>query len=139
MMLGILCLVLAYIAGSFPSGLVIGEALYHTDIRDYGSHNTGATNAYRVLGAVGGLLVLICDVAKGMLGVYLGQVASQSGLGSADTQIYFMIAGGLLAIVLYPIISEASRHHRPGLQDRDYFDDTIEHDEPLVPPPARRK
>ena len=94
MMLGILCLVLAYIAGSFPSGLVIGKALYHTDIRDYGSHNTGATNAYRVLGAVGGLLVLICDVAKGMLGVYLGQVASQSGLGSTDTQIYFMIAGG---------------------------------------------
>ena len=99
MMLGILCLVLAYIAGSFPSGLVIGKALYHTDIRDYGSHNTGATNAYRVFGAVGGLLVLICDVAKGMLGVYLGQVASQSGLGSTDTQIYFMIAGGLLAIV----------------------------------------
>ena len=48
-------------------------------------------------------------------------------------------SGGLLAIVLYPIISEPIRHHRPGLQDRDYFDDTIEHDEPLVPPPARRK
>ena len=31
-------------------------------------------------------------------------------------------SGGLLAIVLYPIISEAIRHHRPGLQDRDYFD-----------------
>ena len=45
MMLGILCLVLAYIAGSFPSGLVIGKALYHTYIRDYGSHNTGATNS----------------------------------------------------------------------------------------------
>ena len=99
MMLGIFCLVLAYIAGSFPSGLVIGKTLYHTDPREYGSHNTGATNAYRVFGAVGGLLVLICDVAKGMLGVYLGQVASQMGLGSADTQIYFMIAGGLLAII----------------------------------------
>ena len=86
MMLGILCLVLAYIAGSFPSGLVIGKALYHTDIRDYGSHNTGATNAYRVLGAVGGLLVLICDVAKGMLGVYLGQVASQTMEAMACTQ-----------------------------------------------------
>ncbi len=99
MIFGIVCLVLAYIAGSFPSGLVIGKALYHTDIREYGSHNTGAANAYRVLGAVGGLLVLICDVAKGMLGVYLGQMASQAGLGSADTQIYFMILGGLLAIV----------------------------------------
>ena len=58
-----------------PSGLVIGKVLYHTDPREYGSHNTGATNAYRVFGAVGGLLVLICDVAKGMFGVYLGQLA----------------------------------------------------------------
>lgn len=99
MILGILCLVLAYLAGSFPSGLVIGRLFYHTDIRQYGSHNTGATNAYRVLGAVGGLAVLICDAAKGMLGVYLGQLASQQGLGSADTQIYFMILGGLLAII----------------------------------------
>lgn len=99
MILGILCLVLAYLAGSFPSGLVIGRLFYHTDIRQYGSHNTGATNAYRVLGAVGGLVVLICDAAKGMLGVYLGQLASQQGLGSADTQIYFMILGGLLAII----------------------------------------
>ena len=86
MMLGILCLVLAYIAGSFPSGLVIGKTLYHTDPREYGSHNTGATNAYRVFGAAGGLLVLICDVAKGMLGVYLGQVASQTMEAMACTQ-----------------------------------------------------
>ena len=32
MMLGILCLVLAYIAGSFPSGLVIGKTLYPVKI-----------------------------------------------------------------------------------------------------------
>ena len=78
MMMGIACLLLAYIAGSFPSGLVIGKAIYHTDPRDYGSHNTGATNAYRVFGAAGGLAVLILDVAKGMLGVYLGQVAASA-------------------------------------------------------------
>ena len=57
MMTGILCLILAYLVGSVPSGLVIGKVLYHTDPREYGSHNTGATNAYRVFGAVGGLLV----------------------------------------------------------------------------------
>ena len=82
MMTGILCLILAYLVGSVPSGLVIGKVLYHTDPREYGSHNTGATNAYRVFGAVGGLLVLICDVAKGMFGVYLGQLASQAGIGT---------------------------------------------------------
>lgn len=99
MITGLLCLLLAYIAGSFPSGLVIGKVLYHTDIRQYGSHNTGATNAYRVLGPVGGLLVLLCDAAKGMLGVYLGKAASVQGLGSAETMIYLMILGGLLAII----------------------------------------
>lgn len=99
MMTGILFLVLAYLAGSIPSGLIIGKVLYHTDPREYGSHNTGATNAYRVFGAVGGLLVLLCDVAKGMLGVYLGQLASQAGIGTPADQIYLMIAGGLLSIV----------------------------------------
>ena len=99
MMTGILFLVLAYLAGSIPSGLIIGKVLYHTDPREYGSHNTGATNAYPVFGAVGGLLVLLCDVAKGMLGVYLGQLASQAGIGTPADQIYLMIAGGLLSIV----------------------------------------
>lgn len=45
-------------------------------------------------------------------------------------------SGGLLAIVLYPIISEAIRHRKPELQDEDYFD-TIEHDEPILPPSRR--
>ncbi|WP_419522685.1 glycerol-3-phosphate 1-O-acyltransferase PlsY [Megasphaera sp.] len=99
MMTGILFLVLAYLAGSIPSGLIIGKVLYQTDPREYGSHNTGATNAYRVFGAVGGLLVLLCDVAKGMLGVYLGQLASQAGIGTPADQIYLMIAGGLLSII----------------------------------------
>lgn len=96
-MMGIVFLILAYIAGSFPSGLVIGKAIFHKDPRDYGSHNTGATNSYRVFGVVGGLMVLILDAGKGMLGVYLGQ---QAGLIMApEYQIYLMIVGGLLALV----------------------------------------
>ena len=99
MMMGIVCLLLAYIAGSFPSGLVIGKAIYHTDPRDYGSHNTGATNAYRVFGAAGGLAVLILDVAKGMLGVYLGQVAASAMAMPEDQRIYLMVLGGCVALV----------------------------------------
>lgn len=99
MMMGLLCLILAYIAGSFPSGLVIGKAIYHTDLRKYGSHNTGATNAYRVFGAAGGLAVLILDVAKGMLGVYLGQVAGSLMALTAEQQVYLMVVGGCVAIV----------------------------------------
>ena len=84
-------------AGSLPSGLVIGKAFFHKDPRDYGSHNTGATNSYRVFGAAGGLMVLILDAGKGMLGVYLGQQAG--AMMVPEYQIYMMILGGLLALV----------------------------------------
>ena len=47
-------------------------------------------------------------------------------------------SGGLLAIVLYPLLTEAIRHRRPELEDKDYFD-VMEHDEPQIPPPARRR
>ena len=88
---------MAYVAGSFPSGLVIGKAFFHKDPRDYGSHNTGATNSYRVFGAAGGLMVLILDAGKGMLGVYLGQQAG--AMMVPEYQIYMMILGGLLALI----------------------------------------
>lgn len=97
MIIGIIYLCIAYIAGSFPSGLVIGKGIYHTDLRQYGSHNTGATNAYRVFGAAGGLSVLLLDIGKGLLGVYMGQLAGAAIMPAY--QVYFMIFGGLLAIV----------------------------------------
>lgn len=96
-MMGIVLLLLVYVAGSFPSGLVIGKAFFHKDPRDYGSHNTGATNSYRVFGAAGGLMVLILDAGKGMLGVYLGQQAG--AMMVPEYQIYMMILGGLLALI----------------------------------------
>lgn len=44
-------------------------------------------------------------------------------------------SGGLIAIVLYPIITAAIRRRKPELQDEDYFD-AFEHDSPIVPPPV---
>ena len=64
----------SYLLGSLPSGLWIGRSFYGIDLREHGSKNTGATNAYRVLGRVPALLVFVCDTAKGMMGVYLGTV-----------------------------------------------------------------
>ncbi|ERT58170.1 glycerol-3-phosphate 1-O-acyltransferase PlsY [Megasphaera vaginalis (ex Srinivasan et al. 2021)] len=95
-MMSLLYLLLAYIVGSFPSGLVVGKFFFHTDLREYGSHNIGATNAYRVLGAMPGLAVLILDIAKGVSGVWLGKLA---GAAAPEYQIYLMIAGGLIAII----------------------------------------
>jgi glycerol-3-phosphate acyltransferase PlsY len=64
-------LVVSYLFGSVPFGLIIGKALYGTDIRQHGSGNIGATNAYRTLGPLPGLGVFAADFLKGFLPVML--------------------------------------------------------------------
>lgn len=64
-------MVLAYFAGSIPTGLWIGRWMRGVDIRSFGSGNLGATNAFRVLGKGLGSLVLLIDVLKGLLPVIL--------------------------------------------------------------------
>ncbi len=80
----------AYLLGALPFGLWIGKGLYNIDLREHGSKNTGATNAYRVLGRRPALLVFACDTAKGMAGVYLGSVLVGGSLAE--------VLGGIAAI-----------------------------------------
>src|SRR5271169_5157217 len=60
---------LAYLIGSIPVAYIFGRVLKNIDIREHGSGNMGATNAFRVLGAGPGTLVLILDIIKGILPV----------------------------------------------------------------------
>ena len=68
----LLCL-LAYLIGSVPSGYLTGKWVYKTDLRTVGSHNIGATNAYRAFGLPAAAAVLFCDLSKGILAVWLGE------------------------------------------------------------------
>lgn len=61
----ILFIIAAYLIGSIPTGLVFGKLLKGIDIRDYGSGNIGATNVFRVIGKIPGIIVLIIDILKG--------------------------------------------------------------------------
>ncbi len=68
----LLACALSYLIGSLPSGLIFGKLIWNTDLREHGSHNIGATNAWRTLGKPAGLLVFAFDFLKGVLGVWLG-------------------------------------------------------------------
>lgn len=59
----ITCLVIGYVCGLFQSAYIIGR-MKGIDIRQYGSGNSGTTNAMRVLGRRTGSLVFICDILK---------------------------------------------------------------------------
>ena len=57
----------AYLLGSIPFGLILAKVFWKTDLREVGSHNIGATNAWRVLGRTAGLATFACDFGKGYL------------------------------------------------------------------------
>ncbi|MEJ9212885.1 glycerol-3-phosphate 1-O-acyltransferase PlsY, partial [Bacillus smithii] len=61
----------AYLLGSIPSGLIVGKIFYGVDIREHGSGNLGATNAFRTLGIKAGSIVIIADILKGTLATLL--------------------------------------------------------------------
>jgi glycerol-3-phosphate acyltransferase PlsY len=57
--------VLGYLLGSIPVGLIVGYLWLHRDIRESGSGKTGTTNVLRTAGKLAAALVLVGDVAKG--------------------------------------------------------------------------
>ena len=87
----LLALLLSYLLGSIPNGLWLCRALWHVDLRQHGSHNIGATNAWRTLGKGPGFLVFFLDMLKGLLAVWLCEMLVGTPL--------VMILCGVLAIV----------------------------------------
>ncbi|PKP18048.1 MAG: acyl-phosphate glycerol 3-phosphate acyltransferase, partial [Bacteroidetes bacterium HGW-Bacteroidetes-22] len=64
-------IIVAYLIGSFSSAVLIGKWFFNIDVRQYGSGNAGATNTIRVLGPKVGVIILLLDVFKGWLAVWL--------------------------------------------------------------------
>lgn len=64
-------LILAYLLGSFPTGVIVGKTFFQRDIRDYGSGNIGTTNTFRVLGPRAGVFVFLIDFFKGTIATLL--------------------------------------------------------------------
>ena len=93
----ILMLICAYLLGSVPFGLLVGK-LRKIDIREYGSHNIGATNASRTLGAKLGLLVFLLDFLKGSCFVFIARLLIESDSSLFTLKIHPLFYG--LAAVL---------------------------------------
>ncbi|MBU8878582.1 glycerol-3-phosphate 1-O-acyltransferase PlsY [Bacillus sp. FJAT-29790] len=91
-------IVLAYLLGSIPSGLIVGKVFYGVDIRQHGSGNLGATNTFRTLGFKAGMIVTIADILKGTLATLLPLC-----FGSE----MHPLAAGIFAVVghMYPIFA----------------------------------
>src|SRR5271163_1780060 len=82
--------ILAYLIGSIPVAYIFGRVLKNIDIREHGSGNMGATNAFRVLGKGPGVIVLILDALKGIIPVTV--LANAFGLGDALSLVIISLA-----------------------------------------------
>jgi glycerol-3-phosphate acyltransferase PlsY len=72
---GICLIVLAYLAGAIPSGVVLGRLFGGgVDLRGHGSGSIGTTNALRVFGWRISVGVLVMDLLKGALPVIVGRL-----------------------------------------------------------------
>jgi len=67
---------LGYLLGSIPSGLIIVKLKTGKDIRQVESGRTGGTNAMRAAGFGAGLLTAFSDIFKGALAVWIAQWVS---------------------------------------------------------------
>ena len=87
----ILIITICYLLGSIPFGYIMGKLFKKVDIREFGSGNIGASNALRILGPSLASLVVIGDVGKGILSIYLVKYFN------IDSSLILAIAG--LAVI----------------------------------------
>jgi glycerol-3-phosphate acyltransferase PlsY len=64
---------LGYVMGSLPWGLIVGYIWLRRDIRDSGSGKTGTTNVLRTAGKIPAALVAVLDIAKGAVPALVGR------------------------------------------------------------------
>jgi glycerol-3-phosphate acyltransferase PlsY len=73
-----LAVVISYLVGAIPWGLLVGKLARGVDVRRHGSGKTGMTNVLRTVGTKAAAAVLVVDVGKGVLAVALARLLTDS-------------------------------------------------------------
>ncbi len=88
----LIILIISYLLGSINTSIIISKIMLHDDIRNHGSKNAGATNALRIMGKKGAILVVIGDILKAVLSIIIAKLI----LPSEDNAIYIAGIGVIL-------------------------------------------
>ena len=91
--------ILGYLLGSIPFGVIIGRRTAKVDVRQYGSQKTGATNVLRAAGKKAAAAVVILDILKGVLAViFAGLIVGESYLAVGGFSFGRLLAQSLAAL-----------------------------------------
>ncbi len=80
----------AYLIGSVNFGIIVSKIRHKKDVRDYGSGNAGATNTLRTFGKTSALIVMLGDMLKGAVVIWISKYALT---GFALSQYFVYVAG----------------------------------------------
>jgi acyl phosphate:glycerol-3-phosphate acyltransferase len=89
--------VIGYLLGAIPFGVIISKLARGIDVREYGSGSMGMTNVMRTVGAKAGIIVLILDLLKGCGAVALAWAIFYSA--NHDMVHWGQMAGGAAAVI----------------------------------------
>nr|WP_216354715.1 glycerol-3-phosphate 1-O-acyltransferase PlsY [Gilliamella apicola] len=67
----LLMIIIAYFCGSLSGALIVSRMMHLRNPLEYGSHNPGATNMLRINGKLPAMIVLVFDMLKGTIPVYI--------------------------------------------------------------------
>ena len=100
MLRGGFLVVLAYLVGSIPFGMVVAKAFDRDlDLRKAGSGNIGATNVARTLGKGPGTLTLLLDAGKAVLALSLASY----WMGAAAHGWLALVGGAVFLGHVFPV------------------------------------
>lgn len=69
-LIALLSVLVGYLVGSIPTGVIVGKVFFHQDVRELGSKNSGGTNVARSFGKKFGILVIALDMIKSLIPVF---------------------------------------------------------------------
>ena len=93
----LLCIVVPYLIGSINPAIIFSKAIYHEDIRSYGSGNAGSTNILRTYGVKMALLIFSLDLVKAALAIGFGWLVLTRSVGGAIAAL-FVVLGHMFPI-----------------------------------------
>jgi acyl phosphate:glycerol-3-phosphate acyltransferase len=70
-LLALVVLILAYLVGSIPDGLIVARLFTGKDVRKVESGRTGGTNVMRTAGYPAGIITVILDALKGIAATWI--------------------------------------------------------------------
>ncbi len=96
-------LIIAYLMGSIPTAVWVSKWVFGIDIREHGSGNAGATNAFRILGSKAGAAVMTIDMFKAFIAVKLALFSTL--VPQSEPFVNLQIFLGLAAVLghIFPI------------------------------------